>query len=114
MRDLGQSSHVTCELERDSTKVNVWASLMHDKLNGRLFFSEKTVTGDSYLDMLELYALLQIPPQTIIQQDWAPPHFCHHVRNHLDREMTGEWISRSGPIAWSPRSPDLTPLDFFL
>jgi hypothetical protein len=24
------------------------------------------------------------------------------------------WIGRSGPIAWPPRSPDLTPVDFFL
>ena len=24
------------------------------------------------------------------------------------------WIGRDGPHAWPPRSPDLTPLDFFL
>jgi hypothetical protein len=28
--------------------------------------------------------------------------------------MAGRWIGRGGPIALSPRSPDLTPLDFFL
>jgi hypothetical protein len=28
--------------------------------------------------------------------------------------MTGRWIDRGGTIAWPPRSPDLTPLDFFL
>jgi hypothetical protein len=28
--------------------------------------------------------------------------------------MTGRWIGRGGPIAWPPRSPDLTPLDIFL
>jgi hypothetical protein len=44
----------------------------------------------------------------------APQHFCHHDRSHLDREMAGRWIGRSGPIAWPPRSPDLTPRDFFL
>jgi hypothetical protein len=87
---------------------------MHDKLIGPFFFSEKTVTRRSYLDMLELYALLQLPPQTILQQDGVQPHFCHHIRNHLDRDMAGRWISRGGPIAWPPRSPDLTPLDFFL
>jgi hypothetical protein len=65
--------------------VNVLAGLMH-KLIGPLFFSEKTVAGRSYLDMLELYALPQLPPQTILQQDGALPHFCHHVRNHLDRD----------------------------
>jgi hypothetical protein len=44
----------------------------------------------------------------------APPHFCDHVRNHLDREMAGRWIGRGGLVAWPPRSPDLTPLDFIL
>jgi hypothetical protein len=39
---------------------------------------------------------------------------CHHVKNHLDRDMAGRWIGRSGPIALSPRSPDLTPLDCLL
>jgi hypothetical protein len=73
---------------------------------GPFFFSEKTVTGRSYWDMLELYALPKLPPQTILQQDGVPPHFCHHVRNHLDREMAGRWIGRGGPITWPPRSPD--------
>jgi hypothetical protein len=81
---------------------------------GQFFFSEKTVTGHSYLDMLELYALPQLPFQTILQQDEAPPHFGHNVRHHLDREMTGRWIGKGGPIAWPTRSPDLTPLDIFL
>jgi hypothetical protein len=101
-----QNPHVTCELERGNPEVNVWASLMHDKLIGRFFFLEKTVTKCSYLDMLELYVLPQ--------QDGVPPHLCHHVRNHVDREMAGKWIGRGGPIAWPPRSPELTPLDFFL
>jgi hypothetical protein len=29
-------SHVTCELERGNTKVNMWAGLMHNKLIGLL------------------------------------------------------------------------------
>lgn len=24
------------------------------------------------------------------------------------------WIGRNGPLPWPPRSPDITPLDFFL
>jgi hypothetical protein len=47
-----------------------------------------------------------------LQQDRASPHFCHQVRNHLNREMVGKWIGRGEPIAWPPRSPDLTRLDF--
>jgi hypothetical protein len=44
----------------------------------------------------------------------AQPHFCQHVRNQLDRELARRWIGRDRPIAWPPRSPDLTPLDFLL
>jgi hypothetical protein len=86
---------------------------MNDKLVGPFFFSEKTVIGRSYSDLLKLYALLQLTPKTI-QQGGGPPLFCHHVRNHLNREMAGKGIGRGGPIAWPSRSPDLTPLDFFL
>jgi hypothetical protein len=82
---------------------------MHDKLMGQLFFSEKNVIGRSYMVLLEMYALPQFLPQIILQHDGAPPHFCQHIRNHLDRE-----IGRGGPIAWPPRTPDLTPLYFFL
>jgi hypothetical protein len=52
-----QSKQVTCELERGSPKMNVWAGLMHEKMIGPFAFAEKTVTRRSYLDMLELYAL---------------------------------------------------------
>jgi hypothetical protein len=41
------------------------------------------------------------------------------MRRHISAIMlriiwTERWIGRSGPIAWPPRSPDLTPLDIFL
>ena len=49
----------------------------------------------------------------IFQQDGAPPHFSHHVRDFLNQHYQG-WIGRAGTIAWPPRSPDLTPLDFYL
>jgi hypothetical protein len=61
-----QNPHVTCELERGSPEVNVWTGLMHDKFIGQFFFSEKTVTGRSYLNILELCALPQLPPQTMM------------------------------------------------
>jgi hypothetical protein len=70
-------------------KLRTTGSLLHVKSPGKTQSSEenvnrKTMTGHSYLDMLELYALPQLPPQTIVPQDGALPHFCHHVRNHLD------------------------------
>jgi hypothetical protein len=65
-------------------------------------FSEDTVSGREYLDMLEQFLYAQIAdlqPNIIFQQAGAPP-------------TLGSGCGR--PIRWSPHSPDLTPLDFFL
>jgi hypothetical protein len=67
---------------------------MHDKLIGRFFSSEKTATVRSYVDMLELYALLQLPPQTILKQCGAQPHFGHHISYYLGIEIAGRWIGQ--------------------
>ena len=32
----------------------------------------------------------------------------------LDATFRNRWIGRDGPTLWPPRSPDITPLDFFL
>ena len=50
----------------------------------------------------------------IFQQDGAPAHFSTDVRQYLDNHFPNRWIVRGGPIRWAPRSPDLTPLGFFL
>src|SRR5215475_8559763 len=49
----------------------------------------------------------------IFEQDGAPPHFHRDVTTFLDETFPGRWVGRGGPTAWPPRSPDLTPLDFF-
>jgi hypothetical protein len=36
------------------------------------------------------------------------------VRSWLDRQFPGHWIGRRGAVEWPPRSPHLTPLDFYL
>jgi hypothetical protein len=98
-RILGKDKpHVTYELERGSPKVNVCAGLVQ-KLIRLLYFSNKAVTGRSNLDLLELCTLSQLPPYTMLQQDGVPPHFCHHVRIHLNREMARRLIGRGGPVA---------------
>ncbi|GFG38762.1 hypothetical protein Cfor_08612, partial [Coptotermes formosanus] len=48
------------------------------------------------------------------QQDGAPPHYHRHVRKCLITHFLGQCLCRAAPIPWPPRSPDLTPLDFFL
>ena len=48
------------------------------------------------------------------QQDGAPPHYATAVRNLLDETFPDKWIGRQGPIEFPPRSPDITPMDFFV
>ena len=47
-------------------------------------------------------------------QDGAPPHFSCFVTDVLNERFPDGWIGRGGPIPWPPRSPDLSPLYFFL
>jgi len=49
----------------------------------------------------------------VILQDGAPAH-SSRIRNHLNLKFPDKWIGRYGPIAWCPRSSDLTSLEFFL
>ena len=112
-----ENPHAIQEHVRDSPKMNVWCSLSHNKVIGPFFFAEKTVRGTTYLDMLEQFffpQIEQLQPNIVFQQDGAPPHWSNEVRTTLDNIFPGRWIGRGGPIAWPPRSPDLTPLDFFL
>ena len=112
-----QNPHVYHEHVRDSPKVNVWCGLMKNRIIGPFFFHEKSITGPVYQDMLEQFVYPQVAdlqPQVIFQQDGAPPHWSLDVRNSLTESFPDRWIGRGGPISWPPRSPDITPLDFFL
>jgi len=73
-----------------------------------------------YLNFLlnELPNLLEQVPLSVrkemwLQQDGAPPHNSNVVKNFLKSQFPEKWIGTNGPISWPPRSPDLTPLDFF-
>ena len=48
------------------------------------------------------------------QHDGAPPHYTRHAREYLNESFPNRWLGRGGPVAWPPRSPDLTPLDYYL
>jgi len=56
----------------------------------------------------------EIVSRVIFMQDRAPPNFSCFVTDILNERFPDAWIGRGGPIPWSPRSPDLSPLDFFL
>ena len=105
------------ERERDSPKINVWCGLMHNQIIGPFIFAESTITANIYLDMLKHYVVPQLEefqPRVVFQQDGAPPHWGLIVGDFLNETFPNRWIGRNGPTPWPPRSPDITPLDFFL
>ena len=82
---------------------------------------ENNLRGDTYEVFLrnELPGLLEDIPLMITRQmhfqhDGAPPHYTRHVRDYLNESFPNRWLGRGGPVAWPPRSPDLTPLDYYL
>jgi len=112
-----ENPHVVFQNEQGSPKVNVWCGLMHNKVIGPSLSNELTISANVYLDMLELYVAPQLEafqPWIISQQDGAPPHWGSDVRRFLDATFTNRWIGRDGPTSWPPRSPDITPHDFFI
>ncbi|KAJ4441815.1 hypothetical protein ANN_11674 [Periplaneta americana] len=51
---------------------------------------------------------------TVFQQDGTPLHYANHVCDFLADTFSHRCIGRGGPTPWPPRSPDVTPLNFFL
>jgi len=52
-----EQPHAQIEHQRDSPKVNLFCAVSREKEHGQFFFTEPTVTGDSFLDMLENWLL---------------------------------------------------------
>ncbi|KAG4067602.1 hypothetical protein HA402_005374 [Bradysia odoriphaga] len=104
-------------------KKNVWAGILGDDIIGP-FYIEGNLTGPKYLELLEneiVPAMRQSAAnqnfrwnEVYFQQDGAPPHYSLVVRQYLHSVFNNRWIGRMGPIKWPARSPDLTPLDYFL
>lgn len=110
-----------------SETVNVWIGLNSRFIIGPYFFQEvdgngelRTVTtnGDRYLEMLENFVLPELHQrnalaETTWMQDGAPAHIYGPVTELLQDEFEDRVISRGFPHSWPPRSPDLTPMDFY-
>jgi hypothetical protein len=104
-------------------KLNVWAGILGNHIIGP-FFLEGNLNGEGYLNLLINHIMpsitntLELDPllenEVVFQQDGAPPHYVAPVRQFLNNTFPDRWIGRRGPTEWPPRSPDLTPLDFFL
>ncbi|GFV31783.1 putative DD41D transposase [Trichonephila clavipes] len=104
-------------------KLTVWCALWAGGIIGPYFFKNDeghnvTVNGDRYRAMITNFFFPELNNPDVqelwLQQDGAT---CHTARATIDllKDTFGDrLISHFGPVNWSPRSCDLTPLDYFL
>jgi len=116
-----QNPHFTIETRQQrSFKTNVWCGIFKNRIIGPFFFHHNLSSND-YLEFLNVNIsnfldniTLDIRNKIYYQHDGAPIHSTLQVRNWLDTHFNGKWIGRFSDNPWPPRSPDLTPCDFFL
>ena len=99
-------------------RVHVWCGMTAEFVIGPYFF-ENTVTAESYIEMLQEFLYPELRRRRMLrkvyfQQDGAPAHTANATLEWLHRTFKNRVISKKCDLAWPPRSPDLTPPDFFL
>ena len=114
--------HVVAEAHTQHLqKLNVWCGIWDDTIIGP-FFIQGNLNGQRYRDLLEQQVWPQLEPlldanadvDPYFMQDGAPAHSAQIAKHWLDENFPNRWIGTYGPVAWLARSPDLTPMDFFL
>ncbi|KAJ8948184.1 hypothetical protein NQ318_010457 [Aromia moschata] len=98
--------------------INIWAGIIGKFLIGPFVLPER-LNGQLYLEFLQNDFpdfIEDLPLETrrnmYFIHDGSPTHYSVGVREHLNNIYPNRCIGRGGHIAWPPRSPDLTPLDF--
>lgn len=104
---------------QDKFSFNVFAILLNNRV--RYFIYDDNLNSDKYLEILRETVTQFIEEFPIderqnfwYQLDGAPAHSSEVVYLELCRMFEDRWIGPNGPWRWPPRSPDLTPLDFYL
>lgn len=99
-------------------KLNVWAGVVGNNIVGP-FFIDGNLTALKYLELLRDQILPAIRnlgrniDHIWYQQDNCPAHCARNVQFFLRETFGTRIICGRNTIAWPPRSPDLSPLDFF-
>lgn len=110
--------HYSLTISHSRRSVHVWAALSSSGIIGPIYLDE-TVNAENYIKMLESQVLPELfrrQPHGLfsLQQDGASPHTAAVTQAWLKMSLPGSWIGAGGPMDWPAKSPDLSPLDFFL
>lgn len=114
-----QNPKVNLTTKLHSEKVCVWMAFTAE-YQLRPYFFESTVNQHNYTNMLREHVIPQLQNKekmttAIFQHDGAPPHYSLNARQFLASQFPEERvIGRGYGHPWPPRSPDLSPLDYYL
>lgn len=99
---------------------NVWVGIYRNRILGPIIY-EGNLNAVRYKELIEPYVLDIVDNTPLIimrdlwwQQDGAPPHNGRNVTRFLNEQFPNQWIGNQGVVLWPARSPDLSPLDYFL
>ena len=104
-------------------KVTVWCAVCANMIIGPYFFEDDdgatiTVNGEYYRAIIKDFVMPIIRENDVddfsFQQDGATCHTARPTINLLRPLFPGRLISKNCDFDWPPRSPDLTPPDFYL
>ena len=111
---------------RERAKLTVWAGVCGNGLILGPYFFDANVDGLSYLRMLNDFVFPQLANHFNNQywegmfrglwwaQDGASAHRLLGVRYRLNEAFMNRVVGLGHNVEWPPRSPDLTPCDFFM
>lgn len=94
-------------------KIGIWVAVSRRRIIGPIFF-EETINSIRYCNIIDqFYAELNDQERQTcwLQQDSATSHTSNYTMNHLTTLFNDRIIKKD---LWPPRSPDLTPPDYFL
>lgn len=92
---------------------NVWCAIYNCRILVYHIF-EGNLTAERYCQILEDNLFNLDLNNVFFQQDGAPSHNARRINDILNERFGEQWMGTNGPVRWPARSPDLTPLDFFL
>jgi len=115
----GEQPDVFQERVVKSQGVNVFIAVTSERVYGPYYF-DRNIDHAAYIELLDQQLLPDLLATGVrldemyFQQDGAPAHrhgaSLHFLRQHFGNNL----ISLNTNFEWPPRSPDLTPLDYFV
>lgn len=109
-----ENPHHFVETSLHPEKIGVWIAMSRQRVVGPIFFND-TINAERYRTQILQPFINQLHDDELqrgyFQQDGAPPHVARATLEFLDEYFGERLISKD---RWPSRSPDLTPLDFYL